>query len=141
MKKIKYIIIHCSATREDVAYTVEQMEADHKARGFRTIGYHYYIRRDGTVTQHRGHDETGAHCKGYNACSIGICYEGGLDTQGKPANTLTDAQRKSLGTMIRVLQDMYPDAALVGHRDLNPDKECPCFDVRNEFDTSEQVKN
>ena len=133
MKDIKYIIIHCSATREDVAYTVEQMEADHKARGFRTIGYHYYVRRDGTVTQHRENYETGAHCKGYNSCSIGICYEGGLDRQGKPANTLTDAQRRSMGTLIRALRKSYPAATLVGHCDLNPAKACPCFDVKEVF--------
>ena len=70
---VRFIVIHCSATRCDRDYTVEQLMRDHKARGFRTIGYHFYIRRDGTVTRHRGLLEVGAHCRPYNRCSIGIC--------------------------------------------------------------------
>ena len=83
-KSVRWIILHCSATREDRDYTVEQMMRDHKARKFRTIGYHFYIRRNGEVTQHRRLLEVGAHCRPYNRCSIGVCYEGGLDSQGRP---------------------------------------------------------
>lgn len=75
---VRYIVIHCSATRADRDYTVEQMMRDHKARGFRTIGYHAYIRKDGTVTYHRNWLEVGAHAYPFNRCSIGICYEGGI---------------------------------------------------------------
>ena len=76
---VRFIVIHCSATQSDRDYTVEQLLRDHKVRGFRTIGYHFYIRRSGIVTQHRRLLEVGAHVRGLNRCSIGICYEGGLD--------------------------------------------------------------
>ena len=98
MKKIDTIIIHCSATRITSDYTVEQLDAGHKARGFKRpvqteplkyIGYQYYIRKDGTVYPGRHEDEVGAHCKGWNNRSIGICYEGGLDASGKAADTRT----------------------------------------------------
>lgn len=72
---VKYIVIHCSATRSTRDYTAEQLLRDHKTRGFRTVGYHFYIRRDGSVTQHRKLLEVGAHCRPWNRCSIGICYE------------------------------------------------------------------
>ena len=79
---VRFIVIHCSATRCDRDYTVEQLLRDHKARGFRTIGYHFYIRKNGAVTQHRKLLEVGAHARGFNRCSIGICHEGGLDEYG-----------------------------------------------------------
>ena len=76
-ESVRYLILHCSATRCDKDYTAEQLLRDHKTRGFRTVGYHFYIRRDGTITQHRKLLEVGAHCRPWNRCSIGICYEGG----------------------------------------------------------------
>ena len=85
---VRFLVLHCSATRCNQSYTVEQMKKDHKSRGFMTIGYHFYIRRDGTMTQHRRLLEVGAHARPYNRCSIGICYEGGLDANGKPADTV-----------------------------------------------------
>ena len=92
-EEVKYLVIHCSATRCDRDYTEEMLLRDHLARHFRGIGYHFYIRKDGKKTQHRMLLEVGAHCIPYNKCSIGICYEGGLDEHGKPANTLTKSRR------------------------------------------------
>lgn len=82
MRTINYIVVHCSATREDRPFTVEALRAVHLSRGFSDIGYHYYIRRDGTVVRTRPLALAGAHVKGYNKYSIGICYEGGLDARG-----------------------------------------------------------
>lgn len=82
MRKINYIVVHCSATREGCTLTSEVLEAEHRRRGFRTTGYHYYIRRDGTVLGTRSLELPGAHCRGHNKYSIGICYEGGLDARG-----------------------------------------------------------
>ena len=73
-ESVRYLILHCSATRADRDYTAEQLVKDHRRRGFRTGGYHFYVRRDGTLTQFRGLLEVGAHCRPYNRCSIGICY-------------------------------------------------------------------
>lgn len=132
---VRFLVLHCSATRCDRNYTVEQLMKDHKARGFRTIGYHFYIRRDGKLTQHRRLLEVGAHARPYNRCSIGICYEGGLNELGKPANTLTEPQIERLQDLFELLHRLFPDAKIVGHRDL-PDttpKECPCLNTEKLF--------
>lgn len=128
-ESVRFIVIHCSATRCDREYPVEQMLRDHKARGFRTIGYHFYIRRDGTVTRHRGLLEVGAHARPFNRCSIGICYEGGLNEEGQPADTRTTAQKVQLWELLQKLHRLFPQAQIVGHRDLpGVKKACPCFD-------------
>lgn len=82
---IRYLIIHCSATTSRQDYSVDRLERDHQKRGFETVGYHYYIRRDGAIHQLRKHHEVGAHCRGYNRCSLGICYEGGMSDDRKRA--------------------------------------------------------
>lgn len=131
---VRFLVIHCSATRCDRDYSVEQMLSDHKARGFRTIGYHFYIRRDGTVTRHRHLLEVGAHARGFNRCSIGICYEGGLDCLGHPADTRTPAQKNALRELLWKLHRLFPDALVTGHRDLpGVQKDCPCFDAADEY--------
>lgn len=145
-KDIHYLVIHCSATRSDRSYSVEQLTRDHKSRGYRGAGYHYYIRRDGTLHSLRPETQPGAHVKGYNSCSLGICYEGGLDPAGKPADTRTDAQRRTLLSLLRSLRRKYPNAVILGHRDLSPDRDgdgvvephewlkaCPCYDAKSEY--------
>lgn len=132
---IKYLVLHCSASRCNQDYRVELLRRDHKARGFYDIGYHFYIRKDGKKTQHRMLLEVGAHCIPYNRCSIGICYEGGLDEDGKPANTLTKEQEERITDLLINLHKLFPKAKIVGHRDLpgaSP-KECPCFDAHTIF--------
>ena len=131
MRKIELIVIHCSATRENQNFTVEALEACHRARGFRGIGYHYYITRDGVVYPCRPEEQAGAHARRYNALSIGICYEGGLDRDGNPADTRTEAQKESMKELLRSLCTDYPEAEIIGHRDLPwVQKACPCFDVK-----------
>ena len=126
---VRWLVVHCSATREDRDYTVEQMLRDHKARGFRTIGYHFYIRKNGEVTQHRHLLEVGAHCKPYNRCSIGICYEGGLDDHNRPADTRTPQQRSQLLNLLFRLHRLFPKALIRGHCEMPgaTAKACPCF--------------
>ena len=128
---VRFLVIHCSATRSDRSYPVERLLRDHRARGFRTVGYHFYLRSDGTLTQHRRLLEVGAHARPYNRCSIGICYEGGLDPQGRPADTRTPVQRERLRQLLSLLRELFPEARVVGHRDLPgaTPKACPCFDV------------
>ena len=118
MRNINLIIIHCSATRADRNFSVEDLEACHKARGFRAIGYHYYITRDGLIHLGRPEEMVGAHAKHYNAHSIGICYEGGLNANGKPADTRTAAQKRSMAELLKSLRSDFPDADIVGHRDM-----------------------
>ena len=128
---VRFLVLHCSATRRNQDYSVEQLRRDHKARGFYDIGYHFYIRKDGTMTQHRKLLEVGAHARPYNRCSIGICYEGGLDEQDKPCNTMTAEQETRLVDLFRNLKILFPKAKIVGHRDLpgTTPKECPCLDA------------
>ena len=108
-RKIDLIVLHCSATRVNQDFPVEALEACHKARGFKSIGYHYYITKDGMVYPCRPENEVGAHARHYNAHSIGICYEGGLDEKGKPADTRTPAQKASLEDLLYGLALDYPE--------------------------------
>lgn len=132
MRTITLIIIHCSATPEGWSLSFEECRRDHiMHRHFRDIGYHFYITRDGTVHDGRPIEKVGAHCEGHNSHSIGICYEGGLDANGKPADTRTEAQRKALKSLVERMHRLFPKALIVGHHDLNPRKACPCFKVES----------
>jgi len=134
MRKVDLIVVHCSATRCDQEFTVEALEACHKARGFNGIGYHYYITRDGVLHPTRSESVMGAHAKGYNAHSIGVCYEGGLDEQGYPADTRTVAQKATLRYLLESLKEDYPDAEILGHCELpGVQKACPCFLASEEY--------
>ncbi len=143
---IRYLVIHCSATRCNRPYSLAQMDRDHRARGFAGIGYHYYIRLNGDICALRGRDEVGAHVRGYNRISLGICYEGGLNERGHAEDTRTPEQKASLIKLLKWLHGFYPQAKIVGHRDLSPDKNgdgkidahewvklCPCFDASREY--------
>lgn len=153
MNKIDSIIIHCSATRAGQDLRAKDIDRMHRARGFNQIGYNFVIDFDGTVENGRSLSIDGAHCntKGfsgvsYNKHSIGICYIGGLDANGRPADTRTEAQKNSLRDLVAKLCREYDIIELLGHRDTSPDlngngevepaeyiKACPCFDVRSEF--------
>lgn len=104
------IVIHCSATCEDRPFTGQALEAAHRRRGFDGTGYHFYIRRDGQILTTRPVERAGAHAHGYNAHSIGIAYEGGLDHYGNPKDTRTEWQRHSLRVLVRALLMDYPEA-------------------------------
>jgi N-acetyl-anhydromuramyl-L-alanine amidase AmpD len=76
----------------------------------------------------------GAHCKNHNAHSIGVCYEGGYDIRGQPADTRTPAQKAAMRKLLEELHARYPRAVIVGHHDLNPLKDCPCIEnVAHEY--------
>ena len=131
MRKIDKILIHCTATPEGRHVTVDQVTQWHRARGFRTIGYHYLIYLDGSVHAGRPEDEVGAHCTGQNAHSIGVCYVGGIDANTlHPKDTRTPAQRESLQRLVSELQQRFPGATVHGHNEFAA-KACPCFKVRS----------
>lgn len=133
MRKINLIVLHCSATKATQDYSPEQLERDHKARGFVRGGYNYYIRRNGLIVPMRPLEQIPAHVKGYNRNSIGICYEGGLDATGKPEDTRTDEQKESLKILLKLLKIRYPMSRICGHRDLGARKACPCFNAEEEY--------
>lgn len=132
MRRIDEIIIHCTATPEGRAHTVADIDRWHRQRGFDGIGYHYLILLDGTVCQGRQLSRAGAHCRGHNAHSIGVCYVGGLDLQGHPKDTRTPEQRRALRLLVERLCHQWPQAVVLGHRDLAA-KACPCFDAQKEY--------
>lgn len=134
MHQINYIIVHCSATKASKDFKAKDIKQWHIERGFDTIGYHYVIDLDGTVEKGRDISVPGAHCKGYNSCSIGICYIGGLNEAENPADTRTEAQKQSLLRLLKELRAKYPKAKIVGHRDMpNVHKACPCFNAKEEY--------
>jgi N-acetylmuramoyl-L-alanine amidase len=134
VRKINKIIIHCAATPEDKNFTVEDINRWHKERGFIKIGYHYVIYIDGSIHQGRELGEVGAHCTGYNRDSIGICYIGGVDKDGKtPKDTRTNAQKESLLKLLKELKTKFPQAEIYGHRDFSK-KDCPSFDAKTEYE-------
>ena len=129
MRLITLIVIHCSAVKPDQQSSVAQIDTWHHDRGYKFgVGYHYVIRRDGTIEAGRPEWMVGAHCVNHNKYSIGVCYEGGLDARGQPADTRTAEQKATLRQLLTDLHRRYPRAVIVGHHDLNPQKDCPCIE-------------
>jgi N-acetyl-anhydromuramyl-L-alanine amidase AmpD len=142
-RQTKYLVVHCSATRSNQDIGADEIRQMHLNRGWKDIGYHAVIRRNGQIEYGRHFDETGAHVKSHNFQSVGVCLVGGVDHEGKAENNYTHAQMTSLYALLVVLKRSYPHAKIVGHRDLSPDldgdgviekhewvKDCPCFDVQ-----------
>ena len=133
MREIKEIIVHCSATPEGRDFTVADIDRWHRERGFSGIGYHYVVYRDGSVHEGRPIEQAGAHCKGHNAHSIGICYIGGMTADNKqPKDTRTILQKAALIHLLLQLRERFPKAKIHGHRDFAA-KACPSYDATKEY--------
>ena len=130
---VKLLVIHCSATRCDMNYSVDNLIATGKAR-FGQASYHWYIRRNGNIIPTLPETVRGAHARGYNRCSLGICYEGGINIKGKNDDTRTPQQKASLYELLKSLHRDYPQARIIGHRELpHVAKDCPCFIPSTEY--------
>lgn len=157
MRIINEVDIHCSATKEGVWVDEATIEKWHSERfkkiGGKHIGYHVLVYLDGTVVQTKGLEYMGQHVSGSNQYSIGICYIGGLDKNGKPKDTRTPEQKASLIKVLLELKRSYPNIKIKGHRDHSPDldgdgiiepfeflKACPCFDAIKEYKYIENMK-
>ncbi|QTH23720.1 N-acetylmuramoyl-L-alanine amidase [Rhizorhabdus wittichii] len=127
--KIEYLTIHCAATprgRDVKAATISQWDV----RKFGQISYHHVVDIDGNRVRTLRDDQRGAHVGGANTGNIGICYVGGVETNNRPADTRTDAQKMALLTLIRTYRARYPGIIIRGHRDWpGVAKACPSFDV------------
>ena len=121
MRTINRTIVHCSDTPATMDIGVKEIDQWHKERGWKGIGYHYVIRRDGTIEFGRDLDQMGAHTKGHNSDSVGVCLVGGW----KGEFNFTIAQLMSLKNLVNILQK-----EVFGHRDFDPSKTCPCFNVK-----------
>lgn len=136
MREIDFAVVHCSATTPDMDIGAKEIEAWHKAppMNFSKIGYHFVIRRDGTIENGRSVDEVGAHARGHNDLSVGICLVGGVKKSGGKLvaeNNFTPEQFDSLWYLLRDLDRQFKFLRVVGHRDLpGVKKDCPSFDVK-----------
>lgn len=129
---VQFIAIHCSATPASMDIGAPEIDRWHRDKGFLKIGYHYVIRRSGTIETGRSLSEVGAHVEDFNSKSIGICMVGGVNKQLKPEDNFTPAQFTSLATLLRKLTPQFPGAVIQGHRDFpRVAKACPSFDVRS----------
>lgn len=137
MRPINLIVIHCSASPNGRWETTADIDAWHRERGFArahafrerqnpgltSIGYHFVIYTNGALATGRHLDEVGAHAYGYNQKSIGVCMVG--------TDQFTPAAWDMLQKNITSLSTMFPNAGIVGHRDLpSVRKTCPGFDVK-----------
>lgn len=131
MRTITEIIVHCSATLAGKDFHAADIDRWHREKGWKRIGYHFVVDLDGLIETGRPVEMIGAHCIGHNKQSIGVCYIGGLDATGRPADTRTDAQCVALRSLLRSLVEKY-HCPVYGHRDFSY-KRCPCFDARVEY--------
>ena len=137
MREIRKLIVHCSATREGQEISAATINDWHLKRGWSGIGYHYVIGLDGLIEYGRPIEKMGAHTKGYNKSSIGICYIGGVEKErvnGKwiPKDTRTCEQKESLKLLLKTLLRLHPGAVIHSHRDF-ANKACPSFDATEEY--------
>ena len=131
---ITELIVHCSATPAGRDVTAADIRRWHKEeRGFADIGYHFVVRLDGKVECGRPMADIGAHCRGHNSRSVGVCYVGGISSHGRPADTRTRVQREALSGLLTALRRRFPGAVIRGHRDFAP--KAPCFDATAEYRT------
>jgi len=132
MRRIDKIIIHCSATPEGRDVKTETIKQWHLNKGWSDIGYHYVIELDGSVNVGRHTDRIGAHTRGENTGSLGVCYVGGMDADMEhPKDTRTDAQKKGLICLINDLKEQFKIVAIHGHNEFS-NKACPSFNVKKE---------
>ena len=132
-RHIKYGVIHTSDTYENQDIGAEDIDRWHRTdpdKKFRMIGYHGVITRNGTYEFGRDLSEIGAHVKGFNSNSIGICLVGGKDLDDKPIDNYTSFQWDTLERVVRGFSLLFPGIKWVGHNELDPNKTCPNFDVQ-----------
>lgn len=143
-RKINKIFVHCTASRQ--TWTVDALLREFTAKGWHYPGYHWVVEKDGKRTQLMIEDLPSNGVKGHNSDSINIAYMGGISRTGKPIDNRTPEQKQSLRELLQELRQRYPDAKIMGHRDISPDlnhngkvdpweriKECPCFDAIEEY--------
>lgn len=133
-----FIMLHCSATKPSMNIGVREIRQWHKEMGWLDVGYHFIIKRDGTVEEGRPQNVIGSHVKGYNHNSVGVCCVGGIDDSGKFQSNFTEAQNASLKSLVAKLREDYPKASVHGHHDFAA-KACPSFAVQHWLKTGEMV--
>lgn len=132
------IFVHCSATKPDMDIGVETIRMWHKQQGWLDVGYHFIIKRDGTVEEGRPVNVVGSHVKDWNSKSVGVCLVGGINAKGQFEANFTPAQMNSLRNKLEELMSKYPNAELMAHHSVAA-KACPSFDVKRWWTKNELV--
>ena len=128
---MNYITIHAADTYPDMDIGVAEITRWHTDRGWRDIGYHEVIRRDGTIEAGRPADQMGAHVGGHNRGNYGICMVGGKSrAHDGPEDNFTPEQYQALHNRMLTLHKRWPDADILGHNGFkgHEARGCPCFD-------------
>ena len=129
-KSTDYIVIHCAATKASMDIGLTEIRKWHvQDNGWRDVGYHYIIRRNGEVELGRSNRDTGAHAAGYNHKSISLCMVGGMAEDNSAENNFTAQQWTALLDLVKQIKVDYPEADVIGHNEIS-EKECPSFDVQ-----------
>lgn len=144
MRKIERIFVHCTAGSQKA--TVSDIMAEFHRKGWKNPGYHYVVTADGIINKLLDEDKVSNGVQGYNRASVNVAYTGGVDAKLKSVDNRTEAQKESLLRLLRELRQRYPDAVIMGHRDISPDKnsngivdpwerikDCPCFEAKEEY--------
>lgn len=144
MRKIERIFVHCTASHQTAS--VSDIKNEFKRKGWKNPGYHYIVDPGGAIHQLLDDEKVSNGVRGYNQTAINVAYIGGIDAEGKATDNRTGPQKKALAKLLRLLRSRYPDAVILGHRDISPDtngngtvdpweriKECPCFDAKTEY--------
>lgn len=144
MRKIERIFVHCTAGNQK--QNVADLKKEFKDKGWKNPGYHYVVLADGSIEQMLSEEQVSNGVKGYNSTSVNVAYTGGIDGRGKSTDNRTEAQTESLRKILSELKKRYPQAIILGHRDISPDrnkngivdpweriKDCPCFDAKTEY--------
>ena len=126
----EYLVVHCSATKPSMDIGLREIKRWHvNDNGWRDVGYHYIIRRNGEVELGRSNRDTGAHAAGYNHKSISLCMVGGMAEDNSAENNFTAQQWTALLDLVKQIKVDYPEADVIGHNEIS-EKECPSFDVQ-----------
>lgn len=144
MRKIERIFVHCTASHQTAS--VNDIKNEFKRKCWKNPGYHYIVDPGGAIHQLLDDEKVSNGVRGYNQTAINVAYIGGIDAEGKATDNRTGPQKKALAKLLRLLRSRYPDAVILGHRDISPDtngngtvdpweriKECPCFDAKTEY--------
>ena len=138
--EIDLICVHCAFTYADQDIGLAEIDKWHRDRGFNGCGYNYIIRRDGALELGRLEGLELAHARGFNKNAIAVCLVGGKGEYGQPEANFTAMQTKSLKTFLSFMGLKYPEARMLGHRDLpGVNKDCPCFDLHHFVVTGELI--
>lgn len=130
LTSVEHIVLHCAATKPTMDIGLKEIDLWHRQRGWLMVGYHMIIRRDGTIEWGRPLDKQGAHVRGRNDSSIGICMVGGVNADLEPEDNFTDAQWRAVEFSLEALRFRFPEAEVVGHYQLDSGKACPSFNPK-----------